>query len=254
MVEGRAHGCARDPPAGTAIDLGIAAGDVASASAIRRAVDAVRDHHRELGHAWATVEPALEVDRARRTVSLRFKVDPGPRVHVERIAIRGAGRTTDRVIRRELAIAEGELFRQSAVDRSRARVAALGYFERVDVTTGRGTSDAWITIDLSVAERQTDSVNVGLGYSTTDALLGNAQLSLRNLFGRGQSLELAAILSRRQRQLRLRLYDPHLADTSWAGGFDIYDHAATLGDGRRHATGGSFHARPPTLRHSHPAW
>ncbi len=240
VSEGAVHRIARVNRASVppSVRLPLAAGDVASYSAIRAAVEAVRDFHLERGRAWAVVQPDVLIEGGR--VTLGFRVEPGPRVFVERIHIRGAATTRDRVIRRELALAEGELYRVSAVEESRRRVAALGYFDQVTASTARGSGDEWITVDLQVTERRADSIAVSAGYSSSDALLGQIRMSLRNLLGRGQSLEVAGLLSRDRHQLRLRFFEPHLFDTDWAGATDIYNQASAEGNGRRVATGGSL--------------
>jgi len=239
VSEGALHRIARVDrravPAGVRLPLG--AGDVASASAIRAAALAVRAYHQERGHAWAVVEPDMRIDAGR--VALGFRVEPGPRVFVERIHIRGAARTRDRVIRRELAISEGELYRASAVDESRRRVAALGLFDQVAVSTAHGSSDRWIDLDVDVVERRADTVAASFGFTSSDALIGQVRVSMPNLLGRGQTLELAGLLSRQRRQLRLRFFEPHVRDTDWAAAFDLYNQSSDAGDGRRVATGGS---------------
>jgi outer membrane protein insertion porin family len=240
VSEGAVHRIARIDRGGVppSVRLAIAAGDVASASAIRAAVEAVRDHHLERGRAWAVVEPDVRIEGARLT--LGFRVQPGPRVFVERIRIRGATKTRDRVIRRELAIAEGELYRKSAIEESRRRVAALGYFDQVTASTARGSAGEWISVDLEVTERNADSIAVSAGYSSSDAVMGQIRVSFRNLLGRGQSLDVAGLLSRDRHQLRLRFFEPHLFDSQWAGAFDLYNQSSAEGDGRRVATGGSL--------------
>ncbi len=260
VSEGAVHRIARIDRAAVppSVRLAIAAGDVASYSAIRAAVEAVRAFHLERGHAWAVVEPDVRVNgrapcggpagrpfssRLGGTcgaVTLGFRVEPGPRVFVERIRIHGAAKTRDRVIRRELAIAEGELYRKSAIEESRRRVAALGYFDQVTASTARGSGDQWIAVDLQVAERDADSIAVSAGYSSSDAVVGQLRVSFRNLLGRGQSLEAAGMLSRDRHQLRLRFFEPHMFDTEWAGAFDLYNQSSAEGDGRRVATGGSL--------------
>ena len=72
-------------------------------------------------------------------------VERGPLVHFERIEIRGNSKTRDKVIRRELEVAEGELFHETNLERSRRRVTALGYCERVDISTEQGCANKNVT-------------------------------------------------------------------------------------------------------------
>jgi len=51
----------------------------------------------------------------------------GPLVHFERIEVRGNSKTRDKVIRREMEVAEGDLFSETKLEASRKRITALGF-------------------------------------------------------------------------------------------------------------------------------
>ena len=64
----------------------------------------------EHGYAFANVNPIPEIDEAGKTVAITYYVDPGPRVYVRRINIRGITRSRGRVVRRELRPREAGWF------------------------------------------------------------------------------------------------------------------------------------------------
>ena len=76
--------------------------------------------------------------RRRAPSTSTFEIQKGALVNFERINIRGNTKTRDKVIRRELRISEGELYNQTQLDDSKRRVTALGFFEKVEVSTKRG--------------------------------------------------------------------------------------------------------------------
>lgn len=63
-------------------------------------------------------------------MAIRFLLDEGPRVYIERIVIKGNTRTRDYVIRREFDLGEGDAYNRVLVDRAERRLNGLGYFKR----------------------------------------------------------------------------------------------------------------------------
>jgi outer membrane protein assembly factor BamA len=123
-------------------------------------------------------------------------VTRGPIVTVHRIEIRGNSKTSERVIRREMQVIEGERYSESSYQASRRRIMALGFFERVDLSTEPlpGHPDR-LVVNVEVAERPTGTFQIGAGFSSVENFIATAQIQQLNLFGRGQSLTLQAQLS-----------------------------------------------------------
>ena len=67
-----------------------------------------------------------------------------------------------------LEIAEGELFSETGLERSRRRIAALGYFERVDVSTEQTDDSEVIDVNIEVQEKPTGTFQIGAGFSSIE--------------------------------------------------------------------------------------
>ncbi|MBW2209198.1 MAG: outer membrane protein assembly factor BamA [Deltaproteobacteria bacterium] len=143
------------------------------------------------GYAFANVNTVPELDDEKHEVSLGFFIDPGHRVYVRRINIAGNTGTRDEVVRRELRQMEGGWFSAEKVDRSRARISRLGYFEDVNVETQPvpGTTDQ-LDVNYSVSETSSGSVSAGLGFSQSSGLLFNASITQDNVLGSGKRMSL----------------------------------------------------------------
>src|SRR5262249_9526114 len=72
--------------------------------------EALSAYYQDQGYAYANVLPLTKVDLDKRQIALTFEVARGKRAYFERINIRGNSKTRDKVIRREMKVAEGELF------------------------------------------------------------------------------------------------------------------------------------------------
>ena len=65
-------------------------------------------------------------------MDVAFTLDEGAQSYVERINISGNTRTKDKVIRRELAVAPGDVYNTVRVDASKARLKNLNYFGKIE--------------------------------------------------------------------------------------------------------------------------
>jgi outer membrane protein insertion porin family len=117
------------------------------------------------------------------------------------------------VIRREMKISERRLFNNTN-SRSAAPDHALGFFETVNVSTKRGSSDEFVEVNVEVSERPTGTFQIGAGFSSVENFIAQAQISQNNLFGRGQTLALQAQLSSLRQLFLLRFVEPYFLDTA----------------------------------------
>lgn len=178
------------------------------------------------GYAFVDIRPRLEADPQTNRVNVTFAIDEGPRVYIERINIVGNTQTLDRVIRRELRIAEGDAFNRVLLDRSKNRVRALGFFKEVEVTEVPGSEPDRTVVDISVEEQPTGELSFAAGFSSTDSFLLDLSVSQRNLRGRGQSAVARVSGSSRQRVLDLRFTEPRFLDRELSAGVDLFLNAS----------------------------
>jgi outer membrane protein insertion porin family len=212
---------------------------------------ALEMHYQDLGFANASVVPRPRVDFASRRIAVDFEIVRGKRVYVEHIHIRGNSKTRDKVIRREMRIAEGELFSATNLERSRARIMALGYFQSVAISTRGGSSDDMIDVEVEVSERSTGTFQVGAGFSSVESFIVQGQVAMENLLGRGQSVSGQVQLSSVRRLFALRWVDPYFLDSQWTLGAELYNQTRSLGAYARTSTGGSLTFGYPLADHVH---
>ncbi len=197
-------------------------GEIYDGEAVERSVTALQDAAQARGYNFALVRPRIARDTAKHTVDLVFDVTEGPRVYVERIDIEGNTRTKDKVIRREMQLAEGDAFNAAAVRRSRARLNDLGYFNTVNITSVPGSSADKAIVTAAVDEKATGELSLGGGFSTDAGALLSAGLRERNLVGTGIDANLSGVLAQRRSEVDFSLTDPYLFDRNLVGGFDLF--------------------------------
>ena len=215
-------------------------GEIFNRSKVAQDVQAIADYYKDKGYAYVNSTPETAVNEKERTVSLFFDIQKGSEVTFERINIHGNSKTRDKVIRRELRIYEGERFSQSLLDLSKRRVNSLGYFEKVETSTKRGSGDDTMEVSVDVAERQTGAFQIGAGFSSVESFIAQAQISQNNLLGRGQSLVLQAQMSSLRQLFRLQFDEPYFLDTNWHFGFNLFDQQRYYLGFTRQSKGGSL--------------
>ena len=139
------------------------------------------------GYAFANVNMVPDINNEAKTVDMTFFVDPGKRVYVRRINMRGNTKSRDVVLRREMRQMESSWSSTSKIERSKTRLNRLGYFEEVNVETPPvvGTSDQ-IDVNYTVTERASGNLTAGIGFSQTQGVIYNASISQDNIFGSGK--------------------------------------------------------------------
>jgi len=223
-----------------AAKVGIKAGDTFSRSVIAEDRERLSSFYMDQGYAYANVSPLTKPDVAKNEIALIFEVERGAKAYFERINIRGNSKTRDKVIRREMKISEGELFNNTNLEQSKRRINALGFFETVNVSTKRGSSDEFVEVNVEVSERPTGTFQIGAGFSSVENFIAQAQISQNNLFGRGQTLTLQAQLSSLRQLFLLRFVEPYFLDTNWTFAFDLYNQSRAFGTFARNASGGDL--------------
>lgn len=196
-------------------------GDVFSRSALRESVKAIEDLYSNIGHASAEVNPKVEI-LPENKIALTFEINEGPTVYVERINIAGNVRSQDKILRRELALAEGEMFTLRKLQRSKQRLTNLMYFEKVDITTAPGSDKTKIIVNVDVTERPTGLFSIGGGFSSADGILGTIDLSQNNFLGRGWQAAIRIRAGAKVQQGQLSFTEPWLFDRPLAAGFDLF--------------------------------
>jgi outer membrane protein insertion porin family len=164
-------------------------GDVFNAELVEKTVEDLTLAVAQNGQPFGQVRPRIERDPLRRTVSVTYVAEQGPRVFIGRIDITGNRRTLDAVIRRELRIADGDAYNKTLVEAARLRLMKLGYFKEVKITKEPGPAPDRVNLTVAVQEEQTGVLGFSAGYSSSQGVIGDVSYTERNLMGTGQYLE-----------------------------------------------------------------
>src|SRR6185437_3870818 len=198
-------------------------GDVFSRERVVDATKKITDRLGNEGYSFANVNPVPDLDREKRVAGFTFLVDPGRRVYVRRINISGNQRTQDEVIRRELRQLEGSWYSLEKIARSKERLQRTGYFSDVNIETPAvpGTTDQ-VDVNVTVTERNTGTLNFGVGYSAAEKLTIQASVSQSNVLGTGNLLAVQLSNGEVNKVYSLTYLNPYWTADGISRGFDLF--------------------------------
>ena len=189
------------------------------------------------GYAFADVSPQFKPNRENLTMDVDFTIREAPRVYVERVDVNGNTLTQDKVIRREMRIAEGDAFNSLQVKRSTARINSLGYFqENFEIEQKEGSAPDRIILEANVEEKPTGELQLSAGFSSIESFILAASIRQRNFRGRGQTVGASVNWSRYSRSAQLSFTEPYVFDRNISLGADVYRRDFDNGFGSRRRT------------------
>lgn len=215
-------------------------GQIFNRSMLGQDLIALKTRYEDDGFAYANITPATQIDSTKRIIDITFDIQKGNKVYYERINLVGNSKTRDKVIRRELRIYEGELTSATFRELSRRRVQQLGYFEKVDIKTRKGSTDELQIVEIEVKERSTGTFQIGAGLSSAENFIITAQVSQENFLGNGQSVSLSASISGLQQLFQLRFTEPYLLDTDWTLSLNAFNTETSFRSFVRSSAGGDL--------------
>ena len=143
-------------------------------------VKAIQDYYGSKGYLDTSVRDVKLANPQTGRMDLRYEVKEGGLSYIEKVVIRGNTKTRDRVIRRELAVAPGDVYNTVRVDRSRERLENLGYFSRVTTLPEQTDIPNHYDLAVEVQEQSTGQLMFGAGLSSIDNLLGWVEVTQGN--------------------------------------------------------------------------
>jgi outer membrane protein insertion porin family len=230
------------------IDPELKVGDVASTGKIQVIREAIERRYKDSGHAYVNVIPNSRQDPEKLELYMTYEVQKGPLVYIERIDITGNEKTAEKVIRREMELAESDLYSETKKEGSEYRVMRLGYFSQVNVSTSRGSADNKIILNVEVVEQLTGTFQIGAGFSTIENFVLQGQVSYDNFLGRGATVQVVAQLSSLRRLFNLSYFTRYFLDSRWNFMFNVFNSQNIFPSFQRRSTGFRVSWGYPILR------
>ena len=195
----------------------------------------IRDLYGTRGYIDMEVTPERQANVESGKIDILYHIVENSQSYVEQIIIQGNNRTKDKVIRRELAVAPGQLYDSVRADQSQKRLENLQYFEKVDISPQDTTVPNRKNMVVTVEEKRTGSITFGAGFSSVDSLLGFVEITQGNfdLFnfpyftGGGEKFRVRIQYGLERQDFEVSFKEPWFLEQRLALGYDLFYHNAT---------------------------
>ena len=179
------------------------------------------------GYANVNVEPSVtkqNTEDGKPGVAVKFTVEKGGVFRIGRINIFGNDKTVDKVIRRQIPIVEGDIYKSGDIAAIRPLIGRLGFFDPDSLQVTNELSkerENELDINISLSEASTAQFNLGAGISSIEDFIFFGSISEANLFGRGKTVEASANFGNITDTYSIRYSDRNFFDTDWTFDFSL---------------------------------
>lgn len=208
-------------------ELKLIIGNTFNIKKLRKDQEYIRTQVADKGYAFVDVKFDLVKDEKNKKVDVVYNVIPGKKVYINDVKISGNTKTLDRVIRRDVYLAPGDLYNLTDFKSSTNKLKRSRFFENVQIEEKR-VSDEKLDIIVKVTEAATGSLMLGGGYGSYDKMMVNGSITEVNMFGSGLGLGLSADLSARTSRFQLSLKNPAIRDSDYNGEVEIHSSEAEI--------------------------
>jgi outer membrane protein insertion porin family len=203
-------------------------GDVFSKEKVAKGLENLRKAYGELGYINFTSVPDTRFDDEKKLIFLDVDVDEGKPFFVRRIEFQGNTTTRDKVIRRELALEEGNVYNSRLWELSLLRLNQLGYFDQLKPDDPNTTvrqldeKDGLVDLTLKIKEKGKNSIGLNGGVSGLEGAFVGINYSTNNFLGLGETLQVQASVGNLARSVRFGFTEPYMFDRPMQFGFNVY--------------------------------
>jgi outer membrane protein insertion porin family len=198
-------------------------------SFFQKDVEMLIDKYGDKGYAFVDVNPKHRYDREKRLVYLNYEITKGEKVYFGDFTFTGNTKTRDNVLRRELEVADSELYSGTKLTQSKQNIERLGYFEEVQTLRQRDEKQPHILhYRFKVKEKPTGQLQAALGFSPSaqsneNKWFGQGRYSEENQSGKGWRTNLTGRWNGgKNYSLEVGLTDPRVNDSLWSLGFSAF--------------------------------
>lgn len=197
-------------------------GEVFNANVINRMTDLISGHLSSKGYPQVNITPEFNNDFAKGEVNVNIIVEQAYKIFINKININGNLRTEDQVIRRQMQIAEGDIFSRTKIERGERNIRNLDYFGKLELKVSPTDQDDRYDIDIDVEEKSTSYIGFDMGYNTAGGPFGKISFVERNLNGTGKYLTSGVQVGRKSIYYYLGLTEPSFMDKDLSLGANIF--------------------------------
>jgi outer membrane protein insertion porin family len=214
-------------------------GDTFSKEKVAKGLENLRKAYGELGYINFTSVPDTRFDDEKKLIFLDIDIDEGKQFYVRRIEFQGNTTTRDKVIRREIALEEGNIYNSRLWELSLLRLNQLGYFDQLKPDDPNTTvrqldeKDGLVDLTLKIHEKGKNSIGLNGGVSGLEGAFVGLNYATNNFLGLGETLSAQASIGNLARSVRFGFTQPYMFDRPLQFGFNVYYNKVSYNQARQ---------------------
>jgi outer membrane protein insertion porin family len=206
-------------------------GAVLSRATLTEAMAAVEAKYKKKGYIYFYAEPQYQATTKDRRVDIVVRLFEGDPFRLGRLEFVGNTGTRDKVLRRQMAIDEGQILDMDAFKKSVIKISQLGYFKLgEDPTFVPDNTKKTVDVTVKGEETSRNELNFGAGYSGFDGFFGQFSFSTRNFLGRGETISASVQVGKVTKLYDIGYTVPWFRDQNQTVGASVYSRQSTYLD------------------------
>lgn len=184
-------------------DLPLQVGDPFNRFLMQASADTIVSRLRNGGYPYAEVLRNFDSEAAALKAEVELDAQPGPRMRVGEVVIRGLHDIDTGTVRRVVSVRPGNLFKQDALYRTQRDLYGMGVFSSVNVQLidslppeGGPAPDTAVRVLVQVAEGPRHEIRLGGGYGSVECFRVQSGWSAHNFLGGARTLDVSARMSK----------------------------------------------------------
>jgi len=149
---------------------------------------AIQDLYADKGYIKMMVRSEKRFDPATGELDIDFIITENTVVYIDHVDVGGYKATKPWVIKREVVVKEGDVFRSSRIRKSQEKIMNLGFIDDVQFEVTPTADPDRVDVAFDVVEGKPGMMTMGAAVSSTDGLYGELSVSHLNFLGRAQRL------------------------------------------------------------------
>ena len=183
------------------------------------------------GYPQVEVYPDIKPYRGTKIVDVAIVIDQADKIFINKINIEGNLKTEDHVIRRQLKIAEGDIYNRTKIERGEQNIRNLDYFDKLLIKISPTSKRDRYDLNIDVEEKSTSSIGLDLGYNTSGGPFGRISFLERNLLGTGKYLNAGVQAGKKSISYYGGITDPNFLDRDLSLGVNLFKNQNGRGSG-----------------------
>lgn len=198
------------------------AGEVFNDSVVKNGLGRIQLDYGERGYFYVTANQVVDKS-PERVANLKVEINEEKQYRINTLEFSGNTTTRDRVLRREMRVAEEDLFDLKRFRLGMRKINQLGYYQVTDEATIRPrTGEDKVDIVIKGTESNRNEIQVGGGVSGLDGAFFSGSYATRNFLGRGEILQTYFQLGGRATRYSISFIEPWFLGRPYTVGFSVF--------------------------------